>query len=106
MTKGQVVFKKSGSFIENYNSKYRAIVYKPATSEQAEKMVRNWLNMVGMKDVVINDLYKKENGVDSEQEDRWVFGLGIPGYMRMSTIADQALDNLVEITNRSRSESK
>lgn len=100
MPKQQVVFKKSGSFIENYNSKYRAIVYKPVTEKKAEALVRNWLNMAGMNNVVINQLYKKENGMDSEQEDSWVFGLGIPGYMRMSNIADQALDNLVDTTNK------
>jgi len=98
MKNRQVVFTKSGSFIENYNSKYRATVYKPVTEANAIKMVQKWLDMSGMKDVSINQLYKKENEIDSEQEDRWVFGLGIPGYMRMNTIADQALDNLVDIT--------
>lgn len=99
MKNRQVVFTKSVSFIENYNSKYRATVYKPVSEMKAVKMVQNWLDTSGMKNISINQLYKKENDIDSEQEDRWVFGLGIPGYMRISNIADQALDNLVDITD-------
>lgn len=96
----QIVFAKSGSFIESYNSKYRVTVYKPISEKKAEAIARKWLDMAGMNDVSINDLYEKENGINSNQKDRWVFGLGVPGYMRTSSIANEALDNLVDITNK------
>lgn len=67
----------SFDYAESYNSHFRAVVNKPVNEKYARKIVQTLLKENGIYGVNVNKLYVQNNGIKSQQEDGWVFGLTV-----------------------------
>jgi hypothetical protein len=85
MSKPEVKIIDNIDFSESYNSSFRVVVPKLVNEKYARKLAQDFLKSHSFYGINLNTLYMSNNGIKSQQEDRWIFGTTLPAMMFMTT---------------------